>query len=118
MKENRVVRQKAKNPSTSRGINAQRGERGNHDPRLDMIEETGKVKKENTANPISGEAVPGLKVEESGSIWSRKEFLRPKLMGAQKIVTKVEGTQPGGNDFLKKFAMAFKERDGSIGFSK
>ena len=37
-------------------------------------------------------------------------------MGAQEIEAKVKGAQAHGDDFLKEFAMAFKEGDWSIGF--
>ena len=52
MKEDRAIREKAKNPSTSRGIYAQRGKRSNHDVGLDMVEKAREVEKKDGTNAI------------------------------------------------------------------
>ena len=45
MKEDRVIRKKAKNPGTGKGINPKEGKGRNHHTRLDIIKEMGEVKK-------------------------------------------------------------------------
>ena len=66
-----------------------------------MIEEVRKIKEENTAYTVGRDTVPGFKVKESGGIGSREEFAGTELSWAQKIVTEVEGTETGGDDFLE-----------------
>ena len=118
MKENRTVRKKAKDPSTGRSVHAQGRERSNHDLGLNMIKEAGEVEEEDAADAISGNAIPGFEPKKSSSIGSGEEFAGSKLAWAQKIVTKVERTKPGGNNFLEQFAVAFKKGDGAISFGE
>ena len=118
MKENGAIGEKTEDPGTSRSVYAKRCQHSNHDLRLDVIEEARKIKEENTANAIGGDAVPGLKTKESGGIRSREEFAGAELSWAQKIMAKIKGTETSGNDFLKKFAMTFEERDRAVSFGK
>ena len=83
-----------------------------------MIEETRKIKEEDAAYAVGGNTVPGFKVKESGGIGSREEFAGTELSWAQKIVTEVDGTETGGDDFLEEFTMTFEERNRAIGFGK
>ena len=101
MKEDRAIGKKTKNPGTSRGVHAKRGQRGNHDLRLNVVEETRKIEKQYTANTISGNTVPCFETKESSSIGSGEEFAGTKLSWAQEVVTKVEGAETGSNDFLE-----------------
>ena len=118
MKEDRTVGKKTENPGTSRGVDAKRCQRSDHDLRLDVIKEARKIEEENTADAIGGDAIPSLKTKESGGVGSREEFSGTELSWAQKIVTEVEGTETGGDDFLEEFTMTFEERNRAIGFGK
>ena len=118
MKEDRTVRKETEDPSTGRSVHIQRRERGNHDPRLNMIKKTRKVKEEDAADAISGNAILGLEPKKRSGIGSGEEFAGPKLAWTQKVVTKIKGTKTGGNNFLEQLAMAFEKGDRAIGFGE
>ena len=82
MKKDRTIGKKTENPGTSRGVDAKRCQRSNHDLRLDVIEETRKIKEENASYTVGGNTVPGFKAKESGGIGSREEFSGTELLWA------------------------------------
>ena len=100
MEKDRAVRKKTEDPGTGRSIHTKRGERSNHDPRLNMIKEAGEIKEEDAADMISGNAILSLKSKKCSGIGSREEFAGPKLAWTQKVMTKVEGAKAGGYNLL------------------
>ena len=86
VEENGAIRKEAENPGACSSIDTQGSKCGNHDLGLDVVEEMGEIEKENAADLIGGDAIPGLEAQEGSSIRSGEEFPGPKLAGAQKVV--------------------------------
>ena len=83
-----------------------------------MIEKMGEVEKEDPTHPIGGDSIMCFEVQECSCIRSREEFPGTELTEAQKVKTKIEGTQTCSDDFLEEFTMTLQEGDWAIGFRK
>ena len=92
MEKDGAVRKKAEDPGARRSVDTQRSQHSNHHLRLNVVKKAGKVEEKDATDPIGGDTIPSLKVQEGGSIGSREEFPGAKLVGSQKIKAEVEGT--------------------------